>query len=114
MAPAKSISLSQFTSAVKSAVKAAAEKHPKFKTEANHGVVLSYLIRGIPFDEKILANVTVAETQAYADDLAGRIASAQPGTLTEALQKPKGVIYGTGGHIICGFPPVTEHFTLEP
>jgi hypothetical protein len=114
MAPAKSISLSQFTSAVKTAVKAASEKHPKFKTEASQGVVLSYLIRGIPFDEKVLANVTLAETQAFADDLASRIASAQPGVLTEALQKPKGVIYGTGGHIICGFPPVTEHFTLEP
>jgi hypothetical protein len=113
MAPAKSISLSQFTNAVKTAVKAASEKHPKFKAETNQGVVLSYLIRGIPFDEKLLANVTVAETQAYADDLAGHIASAQPGALTEALQKPKGAIFGTGGHIVCGFYPGPEIYTLE-
>lgn len=113
MAAAKAISLSQFTSAVKTAVKAASEKHPKFKTEANQGVVLSYLIRGIPFDEKMLASVTVAETQAFADDLAGRIAGAQPGVLTEALQKPKGAIYGSGGHIICGFFPGPEIYTLE-
>ena len=113
MAPAKSISLSQFTSAVKTAVKAASEKHPKFKADAAQGVVLSYLIRGIPFDEKVLANVTLAETQSFANDLAAGIAGSQPGALTEALQKPTGAIYGTGGHIICGFLPPPEIVKLE-
>jgi hypothetical protein len=114
MAKAKSISLSQFTSTVHAAVKAAVQKHPKFKPETQQGVVLSYMIRGIPFDEKILENVTIGETQAFADEVASRIDTALPGVAAEAaLQKPKGVIYGTGGHIICGIPPVTEPFTLE-
>jgi hypothetical protein len=36
------------------------------------------------------------------------------GTATDNTSvKPRGVIYGTGGHIICGYPPVTEPVTIE-
>ena len=118
MSQAKSISLSQFTKTVEAAVKKAVQKHPKFKTQAQQGVVLSYLIRGIPFDEAVLANVTIAETQAFAQELAAHIAGSEAslaaGTATDNTSvKPRGVIYGTGGHIICGYPPVTEPVTIE-
>jgi hypothetical protein len=45
MSQAKSLSLSQFTSAVQTAVKAAAQKHPKLKLDLPQGITVSYLIR---------------------------------------------------------------------
>ena len=63
MAQAQSISLSHFTAAVQAAVKAAVQKHPKFKLDAPQGVTFSFLIRGIPVPESVLANVTLGETQ---------------------------------------------------
>ena len=109
MAQAKSISLNQFTTAVQSAVKAAAQKHPKFKLDAPHGVTFSYLIRGIPVPENLLANVTFAETQAFADTVAANI-GAQGGVVTDskALGGGKGAIYSAGGHIIIGIPAVDQ------
>src|SRR5438105_11593260 len=62
MAQATSISLSKFTASVQAAVKAAAAKHPKFKVDPPHGISLSYLIRGFPIPDPILAQVTVSET----------------------------------------------------
>jgi hypothetical protein len=111
MAQAKSISLSKFTETVQGAVKAAVEKHPKFKGDLPKGVAFSYLIRGIPWDERVLANVTLGETQAFADELAANI-GAQAEFAAAAGSKPKGVILSTGGHVILGFPPV-DTFVLE-
>jgi hypothetical protein len=111
MAQAKSISLSHFTTAVHAAVKAAAQKHPKFKLEAPAGITFSYLIRGIPVSEAFLANVTFGETQAFANELANQI-SAQPGIALEASLGGKGAIYSAGGHIILGIP-AAENLQLE-
>jgi hypothetical protein len=108
MAKAKSISLSQFSAAVQAAVKSAAQKHPKFKVDAPQGVTFSYIIRGIPVAEPLLANATFAETQAFADTLASAI-SAEAGLATDAKAAGgKGAIYSAGGHIIIGIPAVDE------
>jgi hypothetical protein len=111
MAQAKSISLSHFTSAVQEAVKAASLKHPKFKLDTPQGVTISYLIRGIPVPEAVLANVTFGETQAIANDVAGHL-STQGGVALEAGIVGKGAIYSAGGHIILGIPAV-DQFQLE-
>lgn len=110
MAQAKSISLGHFTAAVQSAVKAAAKKHPKFKVEAPAAITFDYLIRGYPVPESVLANVTFAETQAYANEVAAHI-SAGPG-MAAAQLSPQGAIYSHGGHIIIGIPPA-DQFVLE-
>jgi hypothetical protein len=107
MAQAQSISLSQFTAAVQSAVKAAVQKHPKFKLDAPQGVTFSFLIRGIPVSDSVLANVSFGETQAFANDLAAEI-SAQPGVAAAAASGGKGAIYSAGGHIILGIPAVDQ------
>jgi len=107
MAQAQSISLSHFTSAVQTAVKAAVQKHPKFKLDTPQGVSFSYLIRGIPVPENLLANVTFGETQAFANEVAAQI-SAQPGIAAAAGVGGKGAIYSAGGHIIVGIPAVDQ------
>lgn len=110
-AKAQSISLSHFTTAVQSAVKAAVQKHPKFKLDPPQGVTFSYLIRGIPVPENLLTNVTFGETQAFANEVAAHI-STQPGIAAEAKLGAHGAIYSAGGHIIVGIPPA-EQFVLE-
>lgn len=107
MTQAQSISLRHLTAAVESAVKAAVEKHPKFKLAAPQGVTFSFLIRGIPVPESVLANVTFGETQAFANDLAAHI-SAQQGVTAAAASSPKGAIQSVGGHIILGIPAVDQ------
>jgi hypothetical protein len=107
MAQAQSISLSHFTTAVQHAVKAAVQKHPKFKMEAPQGVTFSFLIRGIPVPESILANATFGETQAFANEVAANL-SAQQGIAVAAVSGPKGAIYSVGGHIILGIPAVDQ------
>ena len=84
MAQAQSISLSHFTAAVQAAVKAAVQNHPKFKLDAPQGVTFSFLIRGIPVPESVLANVTVATSA------------------------PRGALYLVGGHIILGIPAADQ------
>jgi hypothetical protein len=111
MAQAKSISLSHFTTAVHAAVKAAAQKHPKFKLEAPSGITFSYLIRGFPVPDTFLANATFSETQSFANEVANQI-SAQPGIALEASLGGKGAIYSAGGHVILGIPAV-ENLQLE-
>ena len=106
MAQAQSISISHFTTAVQAAVKAAVQKHPKFKLDAPHAVSFSYLIRGIPVPETLLANVTFGETQSFANEVAAHI-NAQPG-MAEASVGGKGAIYSTGGHIIIGIPAAEQ------
>jgi hypothetical protein len=108
MVQAKSISLNQFTTAVQSAVKSAAQKHPKFKLDAPQAISFRYLIWGIPVPENLLANVTFAETQAFADSVAANIAP-QAGFAVEAKATGgKGAIYSAGGHIIIGIPAVDQ------
>ena len=107
MAQANAISLSQFTSAVQAAVKTAVQKHPKFKIETPQGVSFSYLIRGIPVPEALVANATLGETQAFANEIAAHLISAQPGALAEARAAgPQGVVYSSGRHVIVGIPAV--------
>jgi hypothetical protein len=109
---AQSVSLAHFTTTVQSAVKAAVQKHPKFKLDPPQGVTFSYLVRGIPVPEALLANVTFGETQAFANEVAAQI-SAQPGIVAEAKLRPAtGSIFSSGGHIIIGIPAV-DQFQLE-
>ncbi len=114
MPQATSISLSQFTATVQAAVKAAVQKHPKFKIDPPQAVTLSYLIRGIPpVAESILANVTLNEMQAFANDVAAHIRAAHPEALAGVYgASGHGVIYSDGRHVIIGIPPV-EPFVLE-
>src|SRR5713226_7879800 len=98
MAQAKSISLSQFTTAVQAAVKAAVQKHPKFKVDPPQAVAFSFLIRGIPVPETLVANVTFGETQAFANDIAAHLGGAQPEAAAGA-PGAQGVIYSSGRHI---------------
>lgn len=103
---ATSISLSKLTETVQAAVKVAVQKHPKFRTEQQPQVVISYLIRGIPVPEGIAANATVRETQAFATDLAAQIGAgpqaAAPG------QSIQGAFFSLGKHLIIGFPVPPE------
>ena len=108
---AQSVSLAHFTTTVQAAVKAAVQKHPKFKLDPPQGVTFSYLIRGIPVPEALLANVTFGETQAFANEVAAQI-SAQPGIVADAKLRPAGSIYSSGGHIIIGIPAI-DQFQLE-
>jgi hypothetical protein len=107
MAQATTISLSQFTAAVQTAVKAALLKHPKFKMDMPNAVAVSYLIRGIPVVDNIMANVTIGETQAFANEIAGHLGGAQsPAAAGEKLAAPQGVFYFNGRHVIVGIPAV--------
>jgi hypothetical protein len=106
MAQAQSISLSHFTTAVQHAVKAAVQKHPKFKLDSPQGVTFSFLIRGIPVAESVLANASFGETQAFANEIAANL-GAQQG-IAAAGGGPKGAIYSVGGHIILGIPAVDQ------
>jgi hypothetical protein len=113
MAQARSISLSQFTNAVQAAVKAAVQKHPKFKVEPPQGVHFSYLIRGFPVPENVAANLTLGETQAFANEIAAHLGNAQPEALAGLRAGgPNGVIYSSGRHVILGIP-AAESLLLE-
>lgn len=112
MAQAHSISLSQFTGAVQAAVKAAVQKHPKFNAvAAPQGITFNYLNRGIPVPENLLANVTVAETQAFANEIAAQI-GAQSGAAALASASGGGAVFSAGRHIIVGIP-AAEDFALK-
>ncbi len=110
MARATSISLSEFTASVQAAVKAAVARHPKFKVEPPQAVTVSYLIRGIPISEAILKEATVAETQAFANDIAAGIAGAHPEvfTATAPHAPAQGAFISIGGHLVVGIPPVLQ------
>jgi hypothetical protein len=105
MADATSISFGKFLGSVQSAVKSAAAKHPKFKVEVPNAVTVSFLIRGFPIPDGILATVTVGETQAYANEVAGQIAAAHPQV---GLAGASGAILSIGRHIIVGIPPAPQ------
>ena len=100
-----SISLKAFTSSVQAAVKAAVAKHPKFNLPVPKGISVSYLIRGIPVPDEILAKVTVAETQAFAAEVAAHLGKAQVGGRPAAQG---GAVLSFGGHVIIGIPVPPE------
>ncbi len=108
MAKTTSISIRDFTASVQNAVKAAVAQHPKFAgVEVPNELTLSYWIWGIPAWESILQNVTVAEVQAFANDVAAQIAPAHPEAF-ELLAKStggQGTVFSRGGHVILGIPP---------
>ena|SRR5690349_3227320 len=108
MADATSISFGKFLESVQSAVKSAAAKHPKFKAEVPNGITVSYLIRGFPIPDGILANVTLGEAQAYANEVAGQIAGAHPQVGMAGAAGASGVILSIGRHIIVGIPPAPQ------
>ena len=106
MAKAKSVSLKHFTSAVDAAVAAAKKKHPKFNVERSEGIALSYLIQGIPVDERVAENLTVGEAQAFANDVAAHLGTNQPEffSTAQAGGSAGGVVYSAGRHLIIGIP----------
>jgi hypothetical protein len=114
MAKPVSISLSKFTASVQAAVKAAVVKHPKFNLPTPHGVSMSYLIRGIPVPEEIVARVTLGETQAFATDVAAHIVQAHPEALSAVHQPGQaGAILSVGRHVILGIPAPSEIVQIE-
>ncbi len=112
MARAVSISLKKFTESVNNAVKAASEKHPKFKFEAAKGISVSYLIRGFPVPDGILRNATIPELQSFATDVAQHVSAANQDVLSAAGRGPaEGAVISVGGHLTIGFP-APENFLL--
>ncbi len=109
------ISLSQFTSAVQSAVTGAIANHPKFSTmQAPPGITVSYLIRGIPVPDSLLTKVTLAETQAFADEVATAIGGAHPAAVAAARGVATGgAMVSAGRHVIIGVLPPPEAVTFE-
>jgi hypothetical protein len=105
MAQAPSISLKSLQAAVKAAV----SEHPKFNLETPQNVTDSYLIRGIPVPELLVANVAFGEVQAFADAVAENIAAAQPEVRDHMAKtvKGKGAVSSAGGHVTVGIPFVT-------
>jgi hypothetical protein len=114
MAQATTISLGKFTASVQAAVKAAAQRHPKFKIDPPNGITVAYLIRGIPIPESIVSTVTLGETQAFANDVAAHIGGAQPEAVVASKgAAPQGAVLSIGGHVIIGIPPLTQSVLLE-
>ena len=109
MAQATSISLSKFAETVQASVKAAVQKHPKFKSDLPSQLAVSYLIRGIPVPDLIAANLTVRETQAFATELATQIAGAQGAAAGAAVE---GAVFSLGRHLIIGIP-VAPNLLIE-
>jgi hypothetical protein len=108
MAQATSISLTKFTETVQRAVKAAVEKHPKFRMDQPTKLSISYLIRGIPVPDVIAANVSVRETQAFANELASQIGAGGFGDEAAAAAFLDGTVYARGRHLIIGIPAIAE------
>jgi hypothetical protein len=116
MAKPVSISVNKFTTSVQAAVKAAMDKHPKFKFAVPNGITVSYLIRGIPVPEEIAAKVTLGEAQAFATEIASHIAGAVPqlAAVHQTGQSGQGTILSIGRHILIGIPAPSEFVHLEP
>jgi hypothetical protein len=108
MAQATSISLSKFTETVQAAVKAAVEKHPKFRMEQPSKLSISYLIRGIPVPEVIAANVSIRETQAFANEVASQLGAGGIGDAGAAASALEGTVFARGRHLIIGIPATPE------
>lgn len=115
MAQAVSISLAKFTRSVQAAVKSATAKHPKFKMDPPNAITISYLIRGYPPAESVVANVSMGELQAYANEVAHQIAGAHPEMFAVAGQPQGegGAVLSIGRHVLIGIPPIAQTFRLE-
>jgi hypothetical protein len=114
MANVTTLSLDKLTASVQAAVKSALDKHPKFKFEVPKGIAVSYLIRGIPVPEALLKTVTLAETQALADDLATHLGNAHPElSSTGGRGHAPGAVISVGGHVVIGIPPNVQTFELQ-
>ena len=100
MARAQSVSLKELTKTVQTAVKAAIQKHPKFKHETPQEIVVFHLIWGFPVPPELVANATFSEVEAFANDTAAGLGEFQPGSTVGAQARPQGVVYSCGGHII--------------
>jgi hypothetical protein len=112
MPQAKSVSFGKFTEVVQAAVKAAVQRHPKFKMEPPAQVAVSYLIRGIPVPESLVTNVPLAETRAFASAIASQISSSPELAPLTGAKTGEGAVYSHGNHVIIGIPAVTD-FLLE-
>ena len=109
-----SISLHKFTSSVQSAVKAAAEKHPKFRhVPVPTEVAIGNLIWGFPVPDGVSAQATLGELQSFVTDVAAHIGQAGPEGLAAALPASQGGFVSFGRVIHCGIPPLTEFATLK-
>jgi hypothetical protein len=113
LAQATTVSLAKFTTSVQTAVKAAMAKHPKFKVEIPQSISVSYLIRGFPAPEAILATATLAETQAFADEVAASVSGAHPELVASHTTGSQGAFISVGRHIIVGIPPTVQAFQIE-
>ena len=116
MAQANAVSLSKFTSTVQAAVRAAVQRHPKFKVEAPQGITVAYLIRGFPIPDNIISAVSLVEMQAFADDVAAQIGKAHPEAMAAAAtagQTTQGAILSLGRHVIIGIPPFAQTVLVE-
>ena len=113
MADATSISFGKFLASVQSAVKSAAAKHPKFKVEVPNAITVSYLIRGFPIPDGLLSTVTLGETQAFANEVAGQVAGAIPQVKAVGGAASSGAILSIGGHIIVGIPSAPQALQIE-
>jgi hypothetical protein len=102
-----SVSLSKFTASVQSAVQEAVAKHPKFSFEVPKAVSISYLIRGIPVPDTFVGNVSLAESQAFATDVATRLAGPHPELFPKGVPV-QGALFSVGKHLIVGIPPMIE------
>jgi hypothetical protein len=116
MAKPVSISVNKFNHSVQAAVKAAMEKHQKFKFTVPNGITVSYLIRGFPVPEDIASKVTLGETQAFATDVASHLAGAIPqlAAVHPGGQGGQGTIFSIGRHILIGIPAPSEFLQFEP
>ena len=114
-ATATSISLSKFTASVQSAVKAAVAKHPKFKISPPNALTVSYLIRGFPIPDTIAAAATLGEVQAFADEVAASLATANPEALAAAAGGggSQGAFISVGHHVVCGIPPASMNVQVQ-
>src|SRR5262245_39333626 len=110
VARATTVSLSRLTSAVQASVKAAIQKHPRFRMDLPTGLAQAYLIRGIPVPDELLRRVTVEETQEFADEVASGISGSAIGKTVMAAAgiRGKGAMVSVGGHLILGFPVPLE------
>lgn len=114
MAKPVSISLRKFTASVQAAVKAATAKHPKFQLPVPNAVSVSYLIRGIPVPDEIVAKVTLGETQAFATDVAAHIGQAHPEALGPGHQPGQaGAILSVGRYVLIGIPAPSQITQIE-
>jgi hypothetical protein len=111
MPRATSISQSKLTATVQEAVKAAVQKHPKLRLAPPPGVTFGHLILGFVLPDRLPDDVTLRDTQAFADDVAAHIAGAHVDAFGPA--RPQGAVVSIGHHVILGIPALADLVTIE-